>query len=338
MEFRALASAYLDQHLKGKPSYPFYCRLYEQFFADWTEHRTSFQLQAWHKSLAGRKAHANKALGFLKAMYRWGTVTGDATGQRALWEGENPAVAVKRFSAQSRERVFSDLELTVLFMLLEFTSDKLRAFLTILLCTGCRMSEARLMQWSHLDLVQGFWLKPTTKTGRSQRIPIPRQMLAALELLQRTSRSVYVFTGLYDRPWSRCAAEKAWGLLRKGTLEQLTLHDFRRTVATRIYDQTKDEKLVKAIINHRDNTMSGVYIRLQYAKISAALQSHADALWAFQEVCHETPHAIRLVADSRLCAAPIRQHADAINGRGGISHDRMPADFVPQRDPDRGFA
>jgi integrase len=195
-----------------------------------------------------------------------------------LWGEDNPARGVRRHSTHSRERVFSDVELMQLFTYQEFCYQKLSTFITVLLCTGCRMSEARLMQWAHVDLEQAVWRKPTTKNGMAHRLPLPTQALQAIQAMPREGD--YVFMGIYGHCWSRCGVEKAWSLFRKvPNLESLRLHDFRRTVASRIYEQTKDEKLVKAIINHHDNTMSGVYIRLQYERLAEALQAHADAIW-----------------------------------------------------------
>ncbi len=289
MTFQQLAGSYLAKHLSKKSSHSYYVRLFTQYFAGWTEHPSRFEIRAWHLAHAETPTHSNKALGFLKAMYGWAQNTGDVTGKAALWGDDNPARGVRRHSTNSRERVLSDTELVQLFTFLDFTYQKLSTFITILLCTGCRMSEARTMKWSHVDLLQGYWFKPMTKNGMSQRIPLTRQAIAALEAMKREGD--YVFMGIYDRCWSRCGAEKAWSKFRKGPgLDDLTLHDFRRTVASRIYEQTKDEKLIKAIINHRDSSMSGVYIRMQYKRIAEALQAHADAVWVLhKEVSYVSP-------------------------------------------------
>lgn len=280
--FQEMAAHYLSDQLAKKSSRAYYTRLFSQFFADWTEHKTCFEIRAWHLTLEKTPAHANKALGFLKAMYGWAQRTGDHTGKAPLWPSDNPARGVRRHQTYSRERVFSDTELVQLFTYMEFTYQKLSTFLTILLCTGCRMSEARNMRWSHVDLVQGYWFKPTTKNGTSHRIPLATQAIAALEAMPREGE--YVFMGLYGQCWSRCGAEKAWGIFRKGPgLDTLTLHDFRRTVGSRVYEQTKDVILVKAILNHRPNSITEIYMRTQHALIANALQHHANQLWSFRK-------------------------------------------------------
>lgn len=310
ISFQELASQYLSSHLAKKSSIAYYNRLFSQFFATWTDHKTCFEIRAWHLSLQKTPAHANKALGFLRAMYSWAHRTGDHTGKAALWAGENPTIGVRRHRTYSRERVFSDTELVQLFTYLEFAYPKLQAFLTVLLCTGCRMSEARQMKWIHIDLEQGYWFKPTTKNGMSHRIPLASQAVAALAAMPREGD--YVFMGLYGQCWSRCGAEKAWGIFRKGPgLDTLTLHDFRRTVGSRVYEQTNDVILVKAILNHRPNSVTEIYMRTQHARIAAALQAHADKLWIFRkEVPHDTIlHHSPLSADP--VGVPIRRKPEA---------------------------
>lgn len=313
MTFQALAAAYFEQHLSKKSSYSYYLRLFRQYFADWTEHKTRFEIKAWHLALSHTPTHANKGLGFLKAMYAWGQNTGDKTGKRALWEGENPARGVRRHGTNSRERVASDLELIQMFTFLEFCHIKLTAFITVLLCTGCRMSEARMMKWVHLDFKEGLWYKPHTKNGTSHMIPLTRQVIDALQMLPR--QGDYVFMGLYGRCWSRAAAEKAWGIFRKGAeLKSLRLHDFRRTVGSRVYEQTKDMVIVKAILNHRPNSITEIYMRTQYPKIKQALQDHADIVWALKK---EVPYVSdRHTLESLPTAIQLCRAAGADTGMG----------------------
>lgn len=298
--FQELATTYLTSHLAKKSSVAYYRRLFNQFFAAWTDHKTCFELRAWHLELEETPAHANKALGFLRAMYGWAQRTGDHTGKAPLWASDNPTHGVQRHRTESRERVFSDTELVQLFTYLDFTYQKLATFLTVLLCTGCRMSEAREMKWIHVDLVQGLWFKPTTKNGMSHKIPLATQAIAAMEAMPRDGD--YVFMGLYGRCWSRCGAEKAWGIFRKGPrLDTLTLHDFRRTVGSRVYEQTNDVMLVKAILNHRPNSVTEIYMRTQHARIATALQAHADKVWVFHK---EVPHD-QILHHSPLSADPV---------------------------------
>ena len=77
------------------------------------------------------------------------------------------------------------------------------------------MSEARTTKWAHLDLGQGIWFKPTTKNGMSQRIPLTRQAIAALEAMPRRRRLLCVHGPVRPLLVPLCR-RKAWGIFRKG--------------------------------------------------------------------------------------------------------------------------
>jgi integrase len=271
MTFSQLCAAYLA-YLAKKSTYKAYVRLHEQYFKVWTAHPSRQEIRSWHISVQETPCHANKGMGFLRAMYNWAINEGK-------WEGENPAASLHRHKTQARDRVMASFELKTLLQALDFTAPKFAGFLTVLLTTACRMSEARYMKWEHIDLIHGVWFKPTTKNGRSQRLPLPRQACEAITALPREGQ--YVFPGHYGQCWSRAGVEKTWGQFRKLLrMDDVTLHDFRRTVASRLYAQEKDLMLVKACLNHYDGSPTAVYVRLQYDRLAEALQLQADTLFA----------------------------------------------------------
>lgn len=272
MDFQSLCAAYLT-FLSQRSSYANTVRLHRQFFSTWHDHPTKADILTWHRDHSATPGHANKGLAFLKAMYNWAI-----NDPRPKWTQANPAAGIRRYKPNARERAMASYELRTLLQSLDFVTPKFAAFLIVLLTTGCRMGEARKMRWEHVDLVNGCWLKPTTKNGKPQRIPLPRQACQALQKVQR--ESFFVFTGHYGNGWSRAAAEKSWLLFRKVLrLDDVTLHDFRRTVASRLYAQEKDLMLVKACLNHYDGSATGVYVRLQFDMLATALQKHADSLY-----------------------------------------------------------
>jgi integrase len=277
---------YLDKQLKGKSSYPYYQRLYRQLFLRWAElplsDITRPMIRTLHGQLQPTPAHANKALALVKTAFRWAEHTEDNLGA-AYWTGDNPGAGIRRHRTYSRIRVLTDWELSTLLTALDYLQPKYSAYLTVLLLTGCRMSEARHMRWEHLDLNQGRWVKPHTKNGLAQVMPLPRQAARALSALPRQGH--YVFAGFYGHPWSRAGAEKTWGEIRRPLgLTDVWLHDFRRTVATRLYEQERDELLVKACLNHFDGRPLAVYVRLNFDLLSRALQAHADRLWTLKQL------------------------------------------------------
>lgn len=290
MTFHALCTAYLA-YLSSKPCYEDRVRLHRQFFADWRDHPTREQIEEWHAQHSHTKAYANAGLAFLKAMYNWGIA-------RKKWSGINPVSGITRHKVKSRKRCLFPHEVQRLMENLDLGGLKFSVFLLLLLTTACRRGEALAVKLEHLDLEHGVWRKPTTKNGEPQDLPLPRQTCAAITAylpLRRDPTSPYLFDGLYGRPWSSSIVEKCWSQpqvrseqgvkkifpsIRQALLmPDVRIHDFRRTVASRIYAQTKDWKLVKAILNHSDTDVTDIYTRVPFEAQAQALQAHADSLF-----------------------------------------------------------
>lgn len=97
--------------------------------------------------------------------------------------------------------------------------DKPRAYLVLLILTGCRKEEARMMRWADLDPISRLWRKPRTKNGTSHVVPLPVQVLEAISLLPKTSQ--WVFTGINGAPWPGAATSIYARLSRKATCRAL---------------------------------------------------------------------------------------------------------------------
>jgi integrase len=276
MTFHELVEKYVRGYLHGRASQPFYLRLHAQYFAAWTEHPTRAQIRQWHRDHAATPAHSNKGLGFLKACYTWAI-------NEELWDQDNPASGIRRHGTQDRERTLSGQEVRLLMNSTDFMYWKFRGVLLMLLMTGCRLSEALKAEWSHVNIQGGIWLKPTTKNGTSQRVPLPRPLCAALARHRLRSTGQFIFAGAYGRHLSRAAAEKSWWTMRTLLkMEDVRLHDFRRTVGTRLHEQGESRELIKSILNHRKKAAdpTDIYVRVSFDRQAVALQKHAESLEA----------------------------------------------------------
>ena len=133
MTFTELNERYLEEQLRDKSSHRFYCRLYRQFFETWLEHPGHRDIKRWHRDLKATPAHANKGLGYLKAMYTW------AIGED-LWDAANPATGIRRHQTFRRKRTLGEEELALLMAHLPTMYLKFRLLVIFLLTTGCRVS------------------------------------------------------------------------------------------------------------------------------------------------------------------------------------------------------
>lgn len=265
--FQGLGNGYLHQ-MESQASWKHYSYLFKQFFGEWIEHPTFMAVYTWHRSQQHIPHHANKGLSFLKAMYAWGLKFGQYVGQ-------NPALGVTMHSTQARERAMESVEVATILKARPHMPVKMQALLMVLLMTGCRLSEALRMEPKHLDLRTGQWLQPKTKNKRAHITYLPTQ---ARNALTRLTPGAFYFEGRDPGSmYSVDGAEKAWNRIRATlNLQDVRLHDFRRTWSTHCYRATKDLPLVKRCINHVSKDVTMIYVRFMFDEVSACLQAQAD--------------------------------------------------------------
>ena len=280
--FQQIVNGYL-QSLAGKPSWKNYRNLYYQHFESWTEHPTFQELHRWHVQHRDAPTQANKGIAFIRQSYTWAARFMD-------YQGINPALGVKAHPTFSREREMNSIEVGAVLGAMEFMPLKLRVLLTVLLMTGCRLSEALQMKVELVDMSTGLWIQPLTKNGRTHSTYLSTQARAALATLLH--RSSYYFEGMDGQHYSVAGAEKAWDLVRDELgLADVRLHDFRRTLATHLYRATKDEYLVKRCINHVNRNVTAIYVRISQEEVAKALQAQADRFMGLLDGAIPSPDA-----------------------------------------------
>jgi integrase len=169
---------------------------------------------------------ANHTLSMLRTMFKraeeWG-----------LWNGENPATRIKWFPRASRSRFVQPEEMPKLLESLALEPLPVQTFFMTPLLTGCRGGEARVMRWTDINLTQGVWSKPTTKTGKPHVVPLPPALVGMLKSLPQ--EGPYVFPSVRSKDLSLKTGVSVlwWGRIRKRAgLPDVTIHDLRRTCAS----------------------------------------------------------------------------------------------------------
>jgi integrase len=272
LTFRELSHLYAAHHLCHRPTRTQFERMFRQFWEPWANRLadsiTRKEVRIWYMSLAHIPGHANKASYLLRAVFNWGR-------NMELVSAENPATGLMRYRQYPRERFLSVEELQRFMAGLPTLSPKPRAFLLLLLLTGCRHGEARQMRWADLDMHTKLWTKSRTKNGTAHRVPLPIQAMDALQALPRTSE--WVFPGEEGKPWSSAIAQKTWGTLRRRwNMEDVTLHDIRRTTASYLAITGENLPTIQNVLNHRTLTPTSIYARLNVRAVDRALQAQAD--------------------------------------------------------------
>ncbi|GAB1623752.1 site-specific integrase [Agarivorans albus] len=166
-----------------------------------------------------------------------------------------------------KDRVLTEDEL---FSLIEHTkSDKFpdyyRNLILLLVIFGARTQEVRMSTWDEWDFDNLVWTVPKANSKTAEKImrPIPQVLLPwLLELKFSTQRTGYVLGGLKRSEPVSQFGRKQWKQL--GHKEPWTLHDLRRTMATKLNDLSVHPHIADHLLGHTISGVSGIYNRSQY--------------------------------------------------------------------------
>jgi integrase len=207
----------------------------------------------------GKAAMAGATARYGSALFGWALKRG------AL--ASNPFEGVPVAPTIRRDHVLSDDEIRRVWM----ATDEPGAFNAIvraLLLTGQRREEVSGLSWSELDLDLSVWTLPAarSKNGKPHVIPLSMQMQALLRARPRLKGTDLVFPGERGvfSGWSKSKAR----LDRWGGVTGWTLHDLRRTAATRMAELGVAPHVVEAVLNHASGHkagVAGVYNQARYA-------------------------------------------------------------------------
>jgi integrase len=210
---------------------------------------------------------ALKARAALSGFFTWAMKSGVADA--------NPAdQAPKPAASRSRERTLSDAELAAVWRAAD--DDDYGRIMRLLVLCGARRSEIGGMMWSELDFDAGVWILPAarSKNHKAHRLPIMPAMRAILDQVPRRATREYLF-GANARAGFNSWDDGKKALDARSGVTGWTVHDLRRTAATRMADLGIAPHVVEEILNHQSGHRRGVagtYNRSRYEReVHAAL-------------------------------------------------------------------
>jgi integrase len=232
----------------------------------------------------GRIHAANRTLALLSSMF-------NRAREWSLFTAENPARLVKKFRETPRDRYLTDEEVKQFRAALRSERNvDLRDFLVCLLFTGQRESRVRSMRWDALDLARGTW---SLRASAAQKpvptvVALPRIVVWLLKLRRRALPPdvAWVFPGRPPRkavsnPGFISTFKTGWDAFRKRAgLEDVRLHDLRRTLATWMISAGVPLPVVSKQLGHRTLTITGVYARADQAAVREAVTQTSRRLLA----------------------------------------------------------
>lgn len=190
---------------------------------------------------------------------------------------DNPLQGTPVPAAAKRDNAMKNFQILSVWNATEQEPYPLGYIAQIMLLTAQRRSEVAEMKWDELDLNNGIWTIPATRTKNGKEHVVPLSNFAA-EILFKIPRvplhrkpgqsrefSPYVFPRRKDpsRPmkWFSSAKRR---LQKTSNTEGWTLHDMRRTAATGFGSLGTDLKARKKILNHAESSVTDIYDRFDY--------------------------------------------------------------------------
>jgi integrase len=216
----------------------------------------------------GRTA-ANRARGTLSAMFAW-----------AIGEGlceANPVIGTNTQPENGpRKRVLSNSELAAIWK--SAPDNDYGRIIKLLMLTGCRREEIGRLRWSEINLDDRLVTLPAarTKNGMEHQVPLSDTALAILDATPHRRDLVFGrgrsgFNGYSNAKIALDAACR---------VKDWTVHDLRRTAATRMADIGIQPHIIEAVLNHvggHKAGVAGIYNRSTYANEKrAALDAWAS--------------------------------------------------------------
>lgn len=214
---------------------------------------------------------ANRVLAALRKFFNW-CIERDIIATSPCAGLKAPA------PEQSRDRVLTDTEIRLLWIVTEKVGYPFGPFTRLLLLTAQRREEVAGMRAAEIDAVAGIWTIPKERAKNNETHDVPLSD-AALEVIRKlpkiAGRPGLLFTHTGITPISgfskaRRALMKAMSEAADGAeVEHFTFHDLRRTAASGMGKLGVAPHIIEAVLNHRTGVIRGVarvYNRHAYDK------------------------------------------------------------------------
>jgi integrase len=219
---------------------------------------------------------ANRRLALLRRMLnlakQWGVV-------EESWP--NPATGIPMHPERSRDRWVRADELPRLADAIDQEPNVyIRSALWLYLLTGMRKSELLTARWADIDWDRRELRLGETKGGQPHYVPLSPAALAIVQAIPRQDGNPYLLAGARAGQHLVNVA-LAWGRIRKRAgIEDVRLHDLRRTAGSWLAQAGNDLHLVGSILGHRNLSTTRIYARLGQDVMHRALDEHGVRIMA----------------------------------------------------------
>lgn len=196
----------------------------------------------------------------------------------------NPAERLTRYKETRRKRFVLPDELPKLARAIDQDPNLYRrALLWLLLLTGARRGELQNAKWPQVQWESKRLILPETKSGEEQFIPLSNEAVAILQAVPKVEGNPYVFPGDNRRrngPKPLANLSAPWKeICKRAGLENLRIHDLRRTVGSYMSQSGVDLNVIKAGLRHASISTTLIYAHLGDDPARKAMDDHGKQIF-----------------------------------------------------------
>lgn len=208
-------------------------------------------------------ASANRAVALISSVFNF------AIDELEIYSGTNPASRIKKNAEVQRDRFAQSDELPRLFKAM--ADDPMGDFFLLSLLTGARRSNVQEMRKSEINLQEGVWHIPRTKNGTAQHVTLSPEAMAVISNRMELVQGDFIFPGT-GRTGHLVEPKTAWRrILRNAGLENLRIHDLRRTLGSWQAKSGASLTIIGKSLNHKTHQATAIYARLDLDPVRASV-------------------------------------------------------------------
>lgn len=203
----------------------------------------------------------------------------------AQWEvpgaDRNPVRGVPRAKfSNARENYVDAEEAARLIAAAEGSRNKhLADIIRLLLLLGMRVSELLSMRWENVDTQKRELFIPTSKTGKSRRLPLPKAAVDVIDGLPRPAGAMYLFPNPRNPKRHLTTIKHGWQAVREAAgLESLRIHDLRHSAASAWINNGVSLATVGKLLGHANLASTARYSHIADDTLMTAVEAGAAKL------------------------------------------------------------
>ena len=214
---------------------------------------------------------ANRTLALISKFYSW--CLGKDYVERNL------ALGIPKVKEQSRDRVLTLEELRTIYSAAKKLSAGNQLFVQLLLLTGQREAVIARLEANEVHENSLVISRERNKSGERINVPLPVLAKQLIDELGKHEGPYVVSTTDGAKPIRGFSKLKQKLDELTGIEEHWTFHDIRGGIATYLEENGLDRAYTARILNHKDNSVTGIYARPEHRQhIALVLEQWSQVL------------------------------------------------------------